>query len=93
MLLNVVDTLMSLLHNGSHRSTVTLKLLWDQLRSAYVEMNTSNCKNFDKVLNDLTCVSCTRAMLVQPRNPLTDLNRRRGMGSDVQLCDDDNSGT
>ena len=51
--------------------------MWDQLRSAFAEVNSGEVENFDDDLKQLTTVAPARVMLAQPRAALSDLNGRK----------------
>ncbi len=58
-------------------SAITLESLWDQLRSAFVEINSGDVEIFDDELKQLTTVVPARVMLALPRGAMSDLNGRK----------------
>jgi hypothetical protein len=65
--------------------------LWDQLHSAFVEVNSEDTEIFDDKLKQLTTMVPARVMLAQPTGALSDLNRdgRKPMVQieEESLCD------
>jgi hypothetical protein len=71
---NIVDKMRALVQSRRSGQAITLGSLWDQLQSAFVEVNSGDMENFDDELKQLTTAAPARVMLVQPRGALSDLN-------------------
>ncbi len=74
---NVVDKMRGIVQLRQNGQAITLENLWDQPRSTFVEVNSSDVENFDHDLKQLTTVAPARVMLAQPRAALSDLNSRK----------------
>jgi len=74
---NVVDKMRAVIQLRRNGQAITLENLWDQLRSAFVEVNSGDVENFDDDLKQLTTAAPARVMLAQPRAALSDLNGRK----------------
>jgi hypothetical protein len=74
---NVVDKKRGLVQYRRNGQAITLESMWDQLSSAFVEVNSGDVEKFDDDLKQLTTAAPARVMLAQPRAALSDLNCRK----------------
>ena len=86
---NVANKLMELQRNKkSSGNPLTLAITWDEIRSAFIEVNSGGVENFDLLLMELSDAPATRVMAAQVRQPLADRNGR-GLHHNDKIEDDE----